>query len=89
MLVAVGAVLLGLKAIRIVAAVLLGDVVALFAVDAGHGDLRTNVRALTCHGLTPSSVIEGPRLPEACQCAKFARVVLVAGAGFEPTTQRL
>ena len=32
---------------------------------------------------------EGLRLPEASQCAKFTRKVLVAGAGFEPTTQRL
>ena len=33
--------------------------------------------------------IEWLRLPEATQCAKFAQEVLVAGAGFEPTTQRL
>ncbi len=31
--------------------VLLGDVVALFAINACHGDLWTYVRALTCHGL--------------------------------------
>ena len=78
-----------LHTVWIVAAVLLRDVVALFTINAGHGDFWTYVRALTCHGLTPSSVIEGPRLPEARQCAKFARVLLVAGAGFEPTTQRL
>lgn len=81
--------LLELHTVWIVAAVLLCNVVALFTVNAGHGDLWTYVRALTCHGLTPSSVIEGLRLPEAAQCAKFARVIQVAGAGFEPTTQRL
>lgn len=46
--------LLELHAVRIVAAVLLCNVITLFAIDTGHGDLRTNVRALTCHGLTPS-----------------------------------
>ena len=81
--------LLELHAVRIVAAILLCNVITFFAIDAGHGDLRTYVRALTCHGLTPSLVIEGPRLPEATQCAKFAQEVLVAGAGLEPTTQRL
>ena len=45
--------LLELKAVWVVTAVLLGDVVALFAVDAGHGDLWTYVRALACHGLAP------------------------------------
>ena len=34
-------------------------------------------------------IVEGLRLPEATQCTKFAQEVLVAGAGFEPTTQRL
>ena len=81
--------LLKLHTVWIIATVLLRDVVALFAINAGHGDLWTYVRALTCHGLTPSLVTEGLRLPEASQCAKFARVELVAGAGFEPTTQRL
>jgi hypothetical protein len=42
-LVAVGAELRHLKTIRIVAPVLLGDVVAVLAVLAGHGDLRPNV----------------------------------------------
>ena len=32
---------------------------------------------------------EALRLPERTHCAKFALVLLVAGAGFEPTTQRL
>ena len=48
--------LLKLHTVWIVATVLLGDVVALFAINAGHGDLWTYVRALTCHGLTPSSI---------------------------------
>ncbi len=81
--------LLKLHTVWIVATVLLCDVVALFAINAGHGDLWTYVRALTCHGLTPSLGIEGLRLPEASQCAKFTQVELVAGAGLEPTTQRL
>ena len=45
-----------LKTVWVVTTVLLGDVVALFAVDAGHGDLWTNVRALACHGLAPSPI---------------------------------
>ena len=48
--------LLELKAVWVVTTVLLGDVVALFAIDAGHGDLGTNVRALACHGLAPSPI---------------------------------
>lgn len=43
--------LLEFHTVWIVAAVLLGDVVTLFAIHACHGDLWTNVRALTCHGL--------------------------------------
>ncbi len=46
--------LLKFHAVWIVAAVLLCDVVALFAINACHGDLWTYVRALTCHGVTPS-----------------------------------
>jgi hypothetical protein len=47
------AVLLELKTVWIVAAVLLGDVVALFALDAGHGDLWADIRTLACHRSTP------------------------------------
>jgi len=43
--------LLKFHAIWIVAAILLGDVVALFAINAGHGDLRTYIRGLACHDL--------------------------------------
>ena len=49
--------LLKFHAIWIVAAVLLGDVVTFFAIHACHGDLWTNVRALTCHGL--NSFVDG------------------------------
>jgi hypothetical protein len=45
--------LLEFKAIWIVAAILLGDVVTLFALDTGHSDLRTYIRALACHGPAP------------------------------------
>ena len=48
--------LLELKAIWVVTAVLLGDVVALFALDTGHSDLRADIRALACHGRAPFSV---------------------------------
>ena len=50
---AAGAELLELKTVRVVTSVLLSDVVALFAINAGHGDLWTDVRALACHGLAP------------------------------------
>ena len=46
--------LLQLKTVRVVTTVLLGDVVALFAIYASHGDLGPNIGALTGHGLTPS-----------------------------------
>jgi len=45
--------LLEFHPIWIVTAILLGDVVTLFAINACHGDLWTNVRTLACHGLTP------------------------------------
>ena len=45
--------LLELKAIWIVTTILLGDVVALFALDTGHSDLRADIRALACHGRAP------------------------------------
>ena len=41
--IALAAVLLHLNTIWIIATVLLGDVVALFAICAGQGDLRANV----------------------------------------------
>ena len=52
-LVAVRAELLSLEAIGVVAAVLLGDVVAMLAVLARHGDLGTDVCCLG-HGVLGS-----------------------------------
>jgi hypothetical protein len=49
-LIALGAELAHLQTIRIVAPVLLGDVVALLAILAGQGDLRSNVAGLG-HGI--------------------------------------
>lgn len=48
--------LLELKTVWVVTTVLLGNVVALFAINTGHGDFWANVRALACHGLAPSRV---------------------------------
>jgi hypothetical protein len=45
--------LLELKTVWIVAAVLLGDVVTLFALDASHSDLWADIRALACHRRAP------------------------------------
>ena len=42
-------VLLQFHTVRIVATVLLGDVVALFAVNTCHCDFRADIRALACH----------------------------------------
>ena len=42
-------VLLQFHTVRIVATVLLCNVIAFFAINAGHGDLWTNVRTLACH----------------------------------------
>src|SRR6478672_2941703 len=53
-LVAAGAELRQLKPVRVVAAVLLGDVVALLAVHARHRDLGADVGALAGHGATCS-----------------------------------
>jgi acyl dehydratase len=49
--IAVGAVLLEVKTIRVVTPVLLGDVVAVLAHRASHRDLRSNVSGLG-HGST-------------------------------------
>ena len=81
--------LLNFQTIWIVTTVLLCNVVTFFAINACHGDLWTYVRALACHGLTPSIDCEVLRLPEPSRSAKFTLVELVAEAGFEPTTQRL
>lgn len=45
--------LLHFKTVWIVTTVLLRDVVALFAIYAGHGDFGADIRALTGHRRTP------------------------------------
>ncbi len=44
---------LHLEPVRIVATILLGDVIALFALHAGHSDLWADIRALAGHRRTP------------------------------------
>src|SRR3954465_13216004 len=59
-----GAVLLQLEPVGVVAPVLAGDVVAVLALLAGQGDLRTDVGG--CHGCSPSLVgtgLAGPGAP--------------------------
>ena len=75
-LVALGAVLLDLEAIRIIASVLARDVVAIFAVFTRESDLGTNIVAGHC----------GPfhLMPRAWRVA-----FVVPRAGLEPATQRL
>src|SRR4051812_40570517 len=57
-----GAVLLQLEPVGVVAPVLACDVVAVLALLAGQGDLRTDVGG--CHGCSPSLVGPGPRGPD-------------------------
>ena len=45
--------LLHLETIWVITAILLGDVVALFALHAGHSDLGADIRALAGHRRTP------------------------------------
>lgn len=45
--------LLHLKTVWVVTTILLGDVIALFALHAGHSDLRADIRALAGHRRTP------------------------------------
>ena len=45
--------LLHFKTVWIVTTILLGDVVALFAIHAGHGDFGADIRTLTGHRRTP------------------------------------
>jgi len=64
---AAGAELLHLKTIWIIATILLSDVIALFTLHTGHGDLGADIRALAGHRRTPYIVTEpraaGGRLP--------------------------
>ena len=85
--------LLHLETIWIITTVLLGDVVTLFAIHAGHGDLGADIRALAGHRRTP---YKGKLREEGYLLARLFRkfscselVKLVAEAGFEPATQRL
>ena len=71
---ATGAELFQLKAIRVVAPVLLGDVVPLLALGAGQRDLRPYIDGLGHNVSSKSSSVS---------------MVPVAGAGLEPATQRL
>jgi hypothetical protein len=72
---AVGAELLQLQPIGVVASVLLGDVVAVLALDARQRDLRANIRGFAGHGSASFTIDTGR--------------YRVAEAGLEPTTQRL
>ena len=45
--------LLEFKTVWVVTTILLGDVVTLFALDAGHSDLWADIRALACHRRAP------------------------------------
>ena len=85
--------LLHLETIWIITTVLLGDVIALFAIHAGHGDFGADIRALAGHRRTPYKGKlreEGYlllRLFRKFSCSELVK--LVAEAGFEPATQRL
>src|SRR5688572_26721562 len=57
-LLVLGAVLHQLEPVGVVAPVLAGDVVAVLALLAGQGDLRTDVGR--CHGSAPSLVVPRP-----------------------------
>lgn len=88
--------LLHLEAIWVVTTILLSDVIALFAIHAGHGDFGADIRALAGHCRTPwighGSDLRGEGYLPTCPLWKlrpFLTVNLVAEAGFEPATQRL
>ena len=76
-LIALRAMLLNLKAIRVIATILARDVVAVLALFAGQSNLRTDVVASHCRAF---------RLVT----SHFAKsVFVVPRAGLEPATQRL
>ena len=89
------AVLLQLKTVRVVAPVLLGDVVALLALHAGQRDLRADVgsshgsASFFFEGSGPSQV--GPHDGQPDRRTALHRLYsrCVAVAGLEPVTQRL
>src|SRR4051794_9478102 len=86
------AVLHQLEPVGVVAPVLAGDVVALLALLARQGDLRTDVGG--CHVSAPSLVPPRRRLPTRClrTCGRTPGSrgpSGVAVTGLEPVTQRL
>src|SRR6478735_11915866 len=96
-LAAVRAELVQLDAVRVVPAVLLGDVVPVLAVHTGQRDLGTNVGA--SHGNVPfieergkranPKVSRGPRISQVVDRRPGGPRLSVAAAGLEPATQRL
>src|SRR5436305_9263480 len=81
---AVRAELLQLHPVRVVAPVLLGDVVPVLALVAGQRDLRADVGG--CHGAAfLTAVLELAPAPAGRRCGRTS----VAEAGLEPATQRL
>ena len=76
------------KAIRIVTAILLGDVVALFALLARQGDLGADV-ALGHGSAFPRYETYWNTVLRFWSSVLVVQVLLVAEAGLEPATQRL
>src|SRR3954451_22253213 len=83
----VRAVLHQLEPVGVVAPVLAGDVVAVLALLAGQGDLRTDVGG--CHGSAPSLGGAGRRVPARRPTPARGVCRDVAVTGLEPVTQRL
>ena len=81
--------LLHLKTIWIIATILLGDVIALFTLHTGHGDLGADIRALAGHRRTPLYSHRTSCCGRKATCPPAPYGNLVAEAGFEPATQRL
>ena len=90
--VATWAVLLDLKAVRVVTTVLLGDVVTFLALNACERDLGTDIAL----GHDRAFQLSGPADSAASWCCGACaersgnnRTAVVARAGLEPATQRL
>jgi hypothetical protein len=63
------------KAVWIVAAIFLGDVITLFALDAGHGDFWADIRTLACHRRAPLfNEPSGRRLLEPARSRKLGPI---------------
>src|SRR5918993_2931320 len=82
----VRAVLLDLEPVGVVPPVLAGDVVAVLALLAGQGDLRTDVGG--CHGALLALCVPRRRLPTRRRRTP-GDPSGVAVTGLEPVTQRL